>query len=193
MFEASKAVSRRLHTPGFATRFFVGDGIDVGCGSDSLSNHRALFPLMGRITDHDLEHGDAQFLARHADSSFDFLHSSHCLEHLKDPFEALTNWCRVVRTGGHLIVLVPDEDMYEQGVWPSTWNRDHKKTFTICKKSSWSPVSVNLTNLLEYVAGKAMPIRVELLCHTFVPGADRRDHTLNSFTESGIEFVLRRI
>ena len=32
MHECSKAVARRLHDARFATRWFVGDGIDVGAG-----------------------------------------------------------------------------------------------------------------------------------------------------------------
>jgi len=62
----------------------------------------------------------SQDLAKHADGSFDFLHSSHCLEHVREPATALRNWIRVVRKFGHIVVMVPDEDMYEQGVWPST-------------------------------------------------------------------------
>ena len=39
---------------------------------------------------------------------------------------------------------VPDEDLYEQGQFPSTYNVDHKWTFTILKTTSWSPCSLNL-------------------------------------------------
>ncbi|MEM1724783.1 MAG: hypothetical protein QXW71_03295 [Thermoplasmata archaeon] len=28
--------------------------------------------------------------------SYDFVHSSHCLEHLRDPREGLKNWFRIV-------------------------------------------------------------------------------------------------
>jgi hypothetical protein len=36
MYETSKAVMRRLHDNRFATRFLVGDGIDIGAGTDLL-------------------------------------------------------------------------------------------------------------------------------------------------------------
>jgi len=39
--------------------------------------------------------------------------------------------------------------MYERGIWPSKGNADHKHTFTICKDRSWSPVSINLIDLLK--------------------------------------------
>jgi SAM-dependent methyltransferase len=190
--ECSKAVARRLHTPGFATHYFVGDGIDVGSGRDPLSRFAALFPLVRSVTPFDVPDGDAQFLAKHLDNAFDFLHSSHCLEHLRDPFEALANWVRVVRPGGHLVVLVPDEDLYEQGVWPSTFNPDHKRTFTVCKARSWSPVSVNLTDLLASVADRAEVLRLELLHQTFLLVRGRGDQTQNPVGECALEFVLRK-
>ena len=108
------------------------------------------------------------------------------------PFVALRHWCRVVVPGGYLVVMVPDEDLYEQGVWPSTFNNDHKHTFTFHKPSSWSPVSVNLTELFSRVGDLAEPVRVEQLHTTFVPGLGRTDQTMNPVSECAIEFVLRR-
>ena len=97
----------------------------------------------------DLTDGDALEMKGVASDSVDFVHSSHCLEHMKDPARALRSWLRVVRPGGHLIVTVPDEDLYEQGIWPSLFNRDHKATFRIDKPESWSPVSFDLRALLH--------------------------------------------
>lgn len=192
MNESSKAVARRLHTPGFATHYFVGHGIDVGSGPDSLARFVRLFPLIRSVTDFDLSDGDAEDLARHPDGRFDFLHSSHCLEHVRDPRRGLRNWARVVRPGGYLIVLIPDEDLYEQGVWPSTFNPDHKHTFTIYKPQSWSPVSINLTDLFAAVGDLVLPVRVEQLHQTFLPAQGRIDQTQNPVGECAIEFVLRR-
>ena len=53
--------------------------------------------------------------------------------------------------GGHLLCIAPDEDLYEQGVFPSTFNWDHKHTFTIYKKSSFTPKSINVTEMLAHV------------------------------------------
>jgi SAM-dependent methyltransferase len=128
---------RRAHDARFATRYFRGDGIDVGGGWDSLSLCKELFPLIGHVFIYETEHGDAQMLANVGDATFDFLYSSHCLEHLRDPGEALHNWIRVVKPGGFLVIDVPDEDLYEQGIWPSLFNPDHKLTFTIGKAQSW--------------------------------------------------------
>ena len=43
-----------------------------------------------------------------ADGAYDFVLSSHCLEHLANPLGALREWRRVVRAGGHLLIVVPD-------------------------------------------------------------------------------------
>jgi hypothetical protein len=59
-------------------------------------------------------------------------------------------------------VIVPDEDLYEQGVWPSRFNPDHKWTFTIAKHTSWSPVSVNLLDLARALpGGDVLDIRLQ--------------------------------
>jgi SAM-dependent methyltransferase len=84
---------------------------------------------------------------------FDWVYSSHCLEDLADPVRALQRWWEVLRPGGHLLVVVPDEDIYEQGIWPSRYNRDHHWTFTAHKSQSWSPVSPNLTKLAAGLPG----------------------------------------
>jgi SAM-dependent methyltransferase len=193
MHESSKAIARRLHTAGFASHYFVGHGIDVGCGLDSLANYAALFPRIKSITDFDLPDGDAQYLAKHGDASFDFLHSSHCLEHMRDPRVALTNWLRVVKPSGYLIIMIPDEDLYEQGIWPSTFNNDHKHTFTLCKQQSWSPVSVNVTELIAALSTQAKLIKLELLHQTYLPTRERVDQTLNPVSECAIEIIFQRI
>lgn len=192
MQECSKAIARRLHSPGFATHYFVGDGLDVGSGRDPLRRYAQLFPLIRSLEEFDLPDGDAQDLPKHPNDRFDFLHSSHCLEHLRNPFEGLRNWIRVVKPGGYLVVLIPDEDLYEQGVWPSTFNTDHKHTFTIHKATSWSPVSVNVTDLIRTFADQVQVVKIELLHQTFLRGQERRDQTGTPVGECAIEFILRK-
>jgi hypothetical protein len=126
MKECGKAVFRRLFEPSFAARYFVGRGLDVGSGDDPLSSYAQFFPRISEVASWDVEQGDAQFLQGVPDEHYDFVHSSHCLEHMADPAMALASWFRVVRPGGHLVVVVPDEDLYEQAQWPSTFNGDHK-------------------------------------------------------------------
>jgi len=142
MKECTKAFVRRAADINFTARYFVGDGVDIGGAPDPLTLYAQFFPRMGKVRIWDLADGDAQLMASVADDSFDFVHSSHCLEHLVDPAVGLHNWFRILKPGGHLVVIVPDEDLYEQGVFPSTYNSDHKWTFTVSKSRSWSEVAV---------------------------------------------------
>jgi SAM-dependent methyltransferase len=188
------SIQRRLQDSRFATRYFRGNGLDVGGGIDSIAVYREFFPLMKNVFVYDRPHGDAQLLANVVDESFDFLYSSHCLEHLRDPAEALENWLRVMRPGGHLIINVPDEDLYEQGQWPSRFNSDHKLTFTIAKPASWSPVSINLLDLLGPLRGKVEIVSLQLLDQGYRYASMPRgvDQTRAPMAECSIEFILRK-
>jgi SAM-dependent methyltransferase len=122
-----------------------GSGIDIGCGPD---------PILPHVDRFDREHGDANEITRHVTKRYDFVFSSHTLEHMRDPYAALREWFALVKPGGHLIVLVPDEDLYEQGAFPSVFNDDHRFTFTLSKQKSWSPRSVNVLELVRSVPGE---------------------------------------
>lgn len=51
---------------------------------------------------------DAVALTGVIDASYDFILSSHCLEHVANPLCALQEWHRVTRAGGHLVLILPD-------------------------------------------------------------------------------------
>ncbi len=138
MREASK--TNRLRDDAFRATYLAGRVLDVGSGPDLVVPHAQPF---------DREHGDANHVTRYlAAESFDCVHSSHCLEHMIDPRHALAEWWTLVKPGGHLIVVVPDETLYEQGFWPSQFNTDHKATFRLDSATPGSPVSHDLRALV---------------------------------------------
>jgi SAM-dependent methyltransferase len=173
------------------TRYFVGDGIDIGGKPDPLELYSEFFPLMTSVRTWDWEDGDAQIMAGVPDGQFRFVHSSHCLEHLVDPRAGLAQWFRILMPGGHLVITVPDEDLYEQGVFPSTFNLDHKWTFTIFKPASWSGRSINVIDLVSELGASAEIVKIELLSSTSRT-LPRFDQTLTPVAECGIEFVIRK-
>lgn len=193
--EQSKAARRRYSDGAFHCRFFVGEGIDVGAGPDGLAQYAGIFPLMRSVRPWDLVDGDAQSMEGVDEGSFDFLHSSHCLEHMIDPLAALRRWAEIVRPGGYLVITVPDEDMYEQGHWPSRFNDDHKWSFTVYKKKSWSPKSVNLLDLAKEMGDLLSLERLEVIGDFFRPELKAKgfDQTLTPVAECAIETVWRRI
>lgn len=110
---------------------------------------------------------------------------------MADARSALGRWFEVVKPGGHLVVLVPDEDLYEQGQWPSTFNGDHKWTFTLWKDASWSPVSLNVFDLIRGLGPRAEPVKLERLSVTWNPEGGRYDRT-GGLGESAVEFIVRK-
>lgn len=61
-------------------------------------------------------------LRGHADSlpfetaSLDFVFSSHLLEDYLDWLPVLTEWNRVVRIGGHIVILIPDKELWNAAI-----------------------------------------------------------------------------
>jgi SAM-dependent methyltransferase len=102
--------------------YLKGRGIDIGCGCDIL-----------RVENGTVEgiNEDGEELRRFQNGLFDFVYSSHCLEHLSNIESAIKNWSRVLKNDGHLYIVVPDWVIYEKQRWPSSFNGDHKHTFSI--------------------------------------------------------------
>jgi len=124
MKETSKCAIHRGERGDF-DRFLTGRGIDIGCGDDRL-----VVPN-GAVEGWDFRREDAQLMAGVVDGAFDFVYSSHCLEHMRDVREAIFNWLRILRPGGHLYLVVPDYVLYEKMQYPSIFNGDHKQTFSL--------------------------------------------------------------
>jgi len=139
-----------------------GKGIDIGCGSHPITETCQKF---------DIEDGDANRITTYVTDlgTFDYVASVHSLEHMTSPEESLRDWWLLLKPGGVLLLVVPDEDLYEQGYWPSIFNSNHTFTFTIAKDRSWSPVSLNLLDLVRILPG-AEVLSIRLQDH----GYDRR-------------------
>lgn len=195
--ESSKANRRRVCDP-FWQRVFVGRGIDIGAGDDPVVRE-GRWPNVMSCEDFDCGQGDANYMLRYCEpAAYDFVYSSHCLEHLYDPHRAIREWWALVKPGGHLVVVVPDEDLYEQGVWPSRFNADHKWTFTVFKAQgqgmSWSPRSINVLSLItdNLSTSRVMLLRVADTGYDY--NLRHVDQTLPPFeAEAAIEVVVRKL
>jgi len=87
------------HIAATALHFCKGYGVDVGANE---------WPLPGAIPVDSKHGGDAMNLPG---SEFDFVFSSHCLEHLPNPIAALDHWIASLRDGGVLFLYLPHPDM----------------------------------------------------------------------------------
>lgn len=102
-----------------ALHFCVGVGLDIGGGK---------WPLPGAVSI-DLTSGqDAMHLPA---GVFDYVFSSHCLEHLVNPVAAIEHWQSRIRPGGVLFLYLPHPDME---YWLPQNNRKHLH--------SWLPAQI---------------------------------------------------
>lgn len=138
MNEASKTLEL---IPELITYFRGHTVLDIGAGADKVIEH---------AVDFDKKDGDAEDIAnRLTPESFEVVFATHCLEHMRDAYKTLEQGFSLVMRDRVLIIIVPDEDLYERGFFPSIFNNDHKKTFTISKKTSWLNASINVLDLVK--------------------------------------------
>lgn len=45
------------------------------------------------------------------DSVYDFCYSSHSLEHIANPLKAISEWLRILKPGGHILIVVPEKSL----------------------------------------------------------------------------------
>ena len=100
-------------------KFFQGKGLDIGCGKSPLSSE--IFTGITELVPYDNEDGqhenDGNTCSNLEDNSFDFVYSSHCLEHMDNPYEAFEHWVRVCKSGGVIFISVPHEIFYEKSTF----------------------------------------------------------------------------
>lgn len=123
MNETSKCFELRKNLNHFDL-YLKGKGIDIGCGSDILKVEN------GTVDTWDLDNGDAMLMSGIEDNTYDFVYSSHCLEHLQNVETALKNWTRILKDNGSLYFVIPEFVLYEKMNFPSIYNTDHKQTFS---------------------------------------------------------------
>lgn len=122
--------------------YCVGNGLDLGAAGDPVvpnaiqvelpldaaKNYGGLLfgsaPIQLR--------GDATNLHWFADESLDFVYSSHLLEDFADWLKVLCEWVRVLRYGGHLVLLVPDHKRFRAAVAAGQGdNLSHRHEFSL--------------------------------------------------------------
>lgn len=102
------------------------NGIDIGYGG---KNRSPAFGFTGYDTDS--KNFDPSGKMPFKDESFHTVYSSHCLEHIPDTALALREWHRILKTGGHMVLLLPHKFLYEKkAIIPSRFNKDHKRFYT---------------------------------------------------------------
>jgi SAM-dependent methyltransferase len=97
-----------------AKQFCRGIGLDIGAGDWPLKGARPI----------DLKNGgDAMALP---EGKWDYIFSSHCLEHLPNPVAAIEHWTTRLRAGGVLFLYLPH---HSQKYWRPQNCRKHLHLF----------------------------------------------------------------
>lgn len=123
-------------------KYCQGNGVDLGCGGDPIVPRALAVDLppaaAETYTTTDFERGviqwrgDVRRLPWFADDSLDYVYSSHVLEDFSDWREVLVEWGRVVRPGGYLVILVPDQQRWAMAVGAGQPpNHNHANEFDV--------------------------------------------------------------
>ncbi len=113
--------------------YLKGRGVDLGAGDFKVlphvisvdNQHHAQF---GFSIKPDVKVDTCEDMSIFSSQSMDFVYSSHLLEHIQNYEKALTEWWRLVKVGGYLILYLPHADFYpKKGTYGA--NPDHKHDF----------------------------------------------------------------
>lgn len=125
--------------PNCKSLFQVGIGLEIGGPSNNFSRRGLIpiYPIAQKIDNVNFAHntlwegtisegnsfifnktkkpgyqyiGEASNLEFIKNSSYDFILSSHCIEHLANPIQGLSEWIRVLKKDGLLVLVVPHKD-----------------------------------------------------------------------------------
>jgi len=114
-------------------QYTKGVGIEVGCGLNKIHTGAIGINLVMSDLDYGYPFGpqiksDGTNIPWFSSNSLDYVFSSHCLEHFHDPKKALEEWTRVLKIGGHLVLLLPHKEFFPNIGEPNA-NPDHKNDF----------------------------------------------------------------
>lgn len=191
MKETAKAFERRKAL-GWFDKYILGNCIDIGCGRlESVPGE--IIKLTDNCTLHDKDMCDAHYMDWYIDEFFDTVHASHVLEHLEHPGLAIQNWWRILKKGGHLIISVPDRDLYERQLeLPSRWNTDHKSMFI--KQGEPNAWTYELKWLVLFAIGEKYPedkpeVVYYEIANTCTNAADKSQHGDGEYS---IEIIVKK-
>ena len=111
-----------------------GLGLDLGCGPSKTFPHfigvdnRKDTQLFGIQMNPDMTVPTCEKMPFFASEGWDFVFSSHLLEHIEDHASALAEWWRLIKVGGHLCLYLPHKKYYPNIGQPGA-NADHKHDF----------------------------------------------------------------
>lgn len=121
--------------------YLNGNGLDLGSGGDPVVGSAISVDLPpGEAAEYTTTNwggplqwrGDARDLSWLRDRCCDYVYSSHLLEDFANWQEVLIEWMRVIKRGGRLVLLVPDQKRWAQAVDAGQpMNSHHAREFNL--------------------------------------------------------------
>jgi len=142
-------------------KYCRGQGLDLGCGNSKIRKDAIGIDLYNPAADMKT---DARQLQAYKNESFDYIFSSHLLEEFQDPIGVITEWLRVIKQGGYLVLYQVDSELYYPIGHPLC-NKSHQRHFSIKE----------MTSIFEKIGGVT-------ITHTY----------RNKDKEWSFEFVVRK-
>lgn len=104
-----------------------GKGLDIGCGSVRKCHSDAIgVDLIPDSEIVDIVH-DGSDLWMFPDSELDYIVGCHSLEHFPNAIKTVDEWARIIKTGGHVAVIVPDGELRPDSIR----GKGHVSAFTM--------------------------------------------------------------
>jgi hypothetical protein len=180
--ETRKAHARR-EKEGWFKKYAPEDklGIDIGCQHDPLNETFRRWDIL-------FGDDDATFMKGVKDDTFQTVYASHIMEHLNDPVTAIQNWYRILKPGGHLIILVPHRELYEKRKeLPSRWNPAHK--FFWLPDKTEAPCTLSLLGVVNKAIPEAEIVKLRTLDEGYDYNLGPNEHPVG---EVSIEIIIRK-
>lgn len=111
------------------TPYLKGKIVDIGCGSSKITQDA--IGVDGRDmkgvdvvlkNDDQIYNLELFYVKKLGDA--DLIFSSHCMEHLSNPYHAIWDWSHLIKSGGYLILYLPEASRYD-----SYENLEHMHNF----------------------------------------------------------------
>lgn len=125
--ESRKTYQDKLNN-GFFEKYMSGNGLEIG----GKGYEEGIVPILETATNIEVDFpGYDGINLPFPDESQDYVYSSHCLEHISDYKTVIKEWYRVLKNGGHIVIVVPHQFLYEKRKnLSSKWNGDHKRFYS---------------------------------------------------------------
>jgi len=100
-----------------ANKYCEGKGLDIGAGKWPFNNSRAI----------ENNYEENAYKLKDKENSLDYIFSSHLLEHLKNPHDAIIEWYKKIKIGGYIFLYLPHpscEMWKKENLKYHLWNPD---------------------------------------------------------------------